>query len=68
MRALGKITEDMEKLITEMCDDHKLQWHEILGLVHSYLQTHRIDAQENYEDGTFPVYYYGHKEYLYENN
>ena len=49
----------MENLISEMCDDHELQWHDILGLVHSYLQTHRPDAQETYEDGGNPVYFYG---------
>lgn len=62
MRPLGQITDDMEELIAEMCDDHEMQWHEILGIVHAYLQSHRPDAQETYEDGSNPVFYYGAEE------
>lgn len=59
MRPMGEITAEMEELVTEMIDDHQLQWHEILGLMHAYLQSHRPDAQEEYEDGSRPVYFYG---------
>ena len=59
MRRLGDITLDLEVLITEMIDDHDLQWGEILGLVFTNLQIHRPDAQEEYDAGGSPIFYYG---------
>jgi hypothetical protein len=59
MRRLGDITQDLEDLVSEMVDDHDLQWGEILNIVHGYLVVHRPDAQEEYEEGDSPVFYYG---------
>lgn len=62
IRPLGNITTDLETLLFEMGVEHDLQWHEILGLVHSWLQTHFPHGQETYvEDGSHPVFYYGPK-------
>jgi hypothetical protein len=62
LRPLGKITEDMEVLLTEMTTDHELQIHEVLGLVYSYLLAHCPSSIENYTDNTKPIYYYGHQD------
>ena len=60
IRPLGAITDDLEPLILEMTEQHEMQWHEVLGLVHAYLQVHCPTAQEFYtEDGSSPRYYYG---------
>lgn len=59
MRPLGQITGEMEELIMEMCDDHEMQWGEIFAVIRGYLEIHRPDAQEVYEDGSNPVYFYG---------
>ena len=60
MRRLGDITLDMEPLITELIDDHDLQYADVLGIVYLYLQVHFPGAREIYtEDGTSPVLYYG---------
>lgn len=61
MRPLGDITSDMETLISEMVDDHDMQWGEILNIIRGYLEVHRPDAQEEYEDGGHPTFYYGPK-------
>lgn len=59
MRPLGDIISDLENLTEEMVDDHDMQWGDILAIVHNYLRVHRPDAQEEYEEGTNPLYYYG---------
>lgn len=60
LRPLGEITDDLEPLILEMTDQHNMQWHEVLSIVHAYLQVHCPSAQEVYtEDGSSPMYYYG---------
>ena len=59
IRPLGQITEDLEPLILEMVESHELQWHEVMGLIHSYLMVHCPQAQEEYNDGGTPNYYYG---------
>lgn len=59
MRALGRITDDLENLIAEMIDDHEMQWGEIFNIIRGYLEIHRPDAQESYEDGASPTFYYG---------
>ena len=59
MRRLGDITQDMEDLVAEMVDDHDMQWGEILNIVYGYLEVHRPDAQEEYEEGGNPIFYYG---------
>lgn len=60
MRKMGDIMHDLEDLVTEMVEDHDLQFGEILNLVYGYLVVHRPDAQEVYEeDDTNPIFYYG---------
>ena len=61
MRKIGNVLLDLEPLLDEMVDAG-LQTGDILALVKSHLDVHRPDAQEEYEDGTSPVYFYGHKE------
>ncbi len=64
MRKLGDITLDLEELLEEMIDEHELQKGEVLGLVQAWIDIHRPDAIEEYEDGTRPVFIYGHKDYV----
>lgn len=59
IRPLGQITQDMEELLLEMTEQHELQWHEVLYLVHGYLVVHCPDAQEEYDEGGNPIFYYG---------
>lgn len=59
LRPLGEITLELEKVLEEMTNDHDLQWGEILGLVHTWLNIHAPANQEEYVDGGSPVYYYG---------
>lgn len=58
-RKLGDILLDLEVLLDEMIDAHDLQWGEVLALVFCWLQIHRPDAKEEYEDGSSPKYRYG---------
>ena len=62
MRKLGKITDDLEKVLLEMVDDHEMQWGEILNVIRGYLEIHCPGSQEKYTDGTEPIFYYGHKD------
>lgn len=59
LRPLGDITDDLEPLLLEMVVKHKMQNHEILGLVYAYLRAHCPDSEEVYDDGTPVEYYYG---------
>ena len=59
LRRLGDIMLDMEPLILEMCNDHDLQWYEILNLVRGYLEVHCPGAREEYTAGGNPIFYYG---------
>lgn len=60
IRPLGNITLELEKLLSEMIEDHDLQWGEILGLVHTWLQIHAPEAREEYcSDNSSPIFYYG---------
>lgn len=61
MRKIGNVLLDLEPLLDEMVDQG-LQTGDILALVFSHLQIHRPDAQEEYTDGTKPIYYYGPKD------
>lgn len=62
LRPLGQITDDLEPLICELIDQHKLQMHEVLALIHGYIQCHFPEAIEIYEDdGSNPVFRYGPK-------
>lgn len=62
MRKLGDITLDLEEILEEMVDSHDLQKGEILALVNVWVDIHRPDAVETYEDGSSPVFRYGPKE------
>jgi len=64
IRPLGDITEDMEKLLWEMVDGHNLQKGEILSLISMWCNIHAPHSVEVYEDGSSPVEYYGHKDYI----
>lgn len=60
LRPMGCITLEMEKLLEEMTEDHDLQWGEVLGLVHTWLQIHAPQAQEEYVgSNNSPIFYYG---------
>lgn len=60
LRPMGCITLELEKLLEEMTEDHDLQWGEVLGLVHTWLQIHAPQAQEEYVgSNNSPVFYYG---------
>ncbi len=58
MRSVGKIYLELEKLTDELIDDHGFQWGDILWWVFGHLKIHRPDAQEEYEDGSSPVFSY----------
>jgi len=64
IRPLAEITSDQEKCLLEMVVDHDMQWHEILSLVHGWLVVHAPESQEEYMNGTHPVFFYGPKEKL----
>jgi hypothetical protein len=57
---VGSILLKMEPLLEKLVDDHNLQWYDVLFLVFGWLMVHRPDAQEEYEDGTRPVFFYSH--------
>ena len=61
MRPVGLITADMEVLLEELTDQHCLQKGEILSLVACWIDIHRPNAIEEYEDGSNPELYYGPK-------
>lgn len=61
LRKLGDITQDLEPLLLEMTEQHELQVGEILNLIRGYLEIHTPGALEQYEDGTRPVFYFGHR-------
>lgn len=61
-RTIGEALFDVEDLLDELIDDHGLQWGDVLNLVHGHLTVHRPDAQEEYLDGSSPVFYYGPEE------
>lgn len=62
LRPIGKVTSDLEAILDEMTDAHDMQWHEVLSLVHGWLQTHAPHQQEEYLDGSNPTFYYGPKD------
>jgi hypothetical protein len=61
LRPLGEITNELEPLWFELVRNHKLQNHEIIGLFLQWRQTHNMESEEQYVDGTAPVLYYGHR-------
>lgn len=52
MRSLGKITDQLEKLMQEMFYEHEMQRHEVIGMINAYWETHLKDGIECYKDGT----------------
>lgn len=65
LRPLGDVTTDLEKIMWEMTLGHKLQVHEIFGIIAAWAEVHNPDAIEHYVDGTRPVLY-GHKSNEYK--
>jgi hypothetical protein len=63
-RPLGQILLEIEPLLLEAMVEHDLQYSDIYGLLRQYLQVHLPEHEEKYVDGTTPVFYYGHKNYL----
>jgi hypothetical protein len=70
-RSVGDTLLRMEPLLEELIDLHELQWYDVLFLVLGWLMVHRPDAQEEYVDGTRPLFFYGHldklKQFLKKN-
>lgn len=64
IRPLGDILLEMEPLIQEAMDSHDLQWGDMLSLIYGYLMVHYPYAEEEYEDDTRPVFWYGHRDKL----
>lgn len=62
LRPLGSITDDLEPLLCEMVDKHFMQKGEILALINCYLDIHRPNCAEVYEDGSNPIYFYGSRD------
>lgn len=59
LRPLGEVTEELEPLLFEMVHGHKLQKHEVFGIINQWIDAHYPDAIERYVDGGSPVLYYG---------
>lgn len=60
LRALGDVTNDLELIMFELVHEHKLQAHEVIGIIYMWIQVHYPDALEVYEDGTNPLLTYTH--------
>lgn len=60
-KTLGDDLLDLEAVLDRIIEKHDIQWGDLLNLVHGHLQVHRPDAQEEYVDGTHPIFYYGPK-------
>ena len=58
-RKVGTILLDLEKVLTELTDDHDLQFGDILNLVYGYLEVHHPESKEEYVEGGHPIFYYG---------
>lgn len=59
MRKFGDVMLELEEIIDELIDDHEVQWGDVFYLVYGHLKIHRPDAQEQYEEGGSPEFYYG---------
>lgn len=62
LRPVGEIMFDVEDVLNELCVDHDMQWHEVLGLVHASLRVHFPESRETYMDDTHPEFWYGQKQ------
>lgn len=58
VRPLGDVTTDLEPLLFELVDIHKLQAHEVLGIIYAWISLHYPGAIEEFEDGTNPSFIY----------
>lgn len=59
LRPLGEILLDLEPIIDEMIEGHDLQFGDVLGIVLLHLQVHHRGAQEEYDEGGHPQFFYG---------
>jgi hypothetical protein len=59
VKPMGEILLELEEVLTEMVEDHDLQWGDVLSLVHGYLMVHHPEAQEKYDEGGSPSFIYG---------
>lgn len=64
LRKVGDILLEMEPLLFELVEKHELQKGELLVLFSVWVDIHYPGAIEPYEDGTNPIFYYGHKDFL----
>jgi hypothetical protein len=62
IRPLGDVLLEVEPLLLEMVHEHDLQWGDILNLVRGYLEVHCPNAQEKYNAGGNPKFFYGPEE------
>lgn len=62
IRPLGDVLLDMEILLDEMAISHDMQLGEILALIRNQLLVHNPSCLEEYEDGSTPLYLYGHQD------
>lgn len=59
LRPMGDITEDLEKLLIEMVDQHKMQRYEVIGSIDHWFKGHRPDDIETCsKTGTHPEIQY----------
>lgn len=61
LRPLGDIQLDIEEYYLEMAD-HNIQWSDYLGHLYFYLKVHLPGLEPEYEDGSAPIMFYGHKD------
>ena len=63
---IDKMTEEEVMLIMDKCyerlTDRGWQWHDVLYNVYGWLNVHAPQAQEEYLDGSNPIFYYGPKD------
>ena len=64
MRKLGSIIQDLENLTEELVMDHDAQLGDILAIVRNYTTVHYPGSIEEYEDGSNPIYLYGHRDLI----
>lgn len=59
---LGQLTDKMEPILQAMVDDQGMQMGEILNIIRGYLEIHRPECVELYDDGTRPIFMYSHRD------
>ena len=57
-QSMGDILLEHERVLLKMVDQG-LQWGDILNLTRGYLEVHAPGAQEEYDEGGNPIFYYG---------